>query len=156
MPDVVDPATRSRMMSGIGGKDTEPELRVRRRLHAAGLRYRLHAKGMPGRPDIVLPGIKTVVFVHGCFWHQHAGCRLAAKPSSNVEFWRRKLALNVERDLRVENDLKSLGWTVKVVWECAGDETVDALSIELAKSRALGRSEARCRRPTHLKLPRST
>lgn len=116
--DIVSKAKRSSMMSGIRGKDTDPELRVRSHLHRAGLRFRLHAKGLPGRPDIVLPRWRTVVFVHGCFWHRHPGCRYAYTPSSNRPFWRSKFAANVERDRRKVRQLRKAGWTVLTVWEC--------------------------------------
>lgn len=118
MVDVVDKATRSRMMSGIKGKNTKPELMVRRYLHGRGLRYRLHGANLPGRPDIVLPRYRVVVFVHGCFWHQHSGCRYATMPSSRTNFWQNKLAQNVARDLYQINALIDLGWRVLVVWEC--------------------------------------
>jgi len=117
--DVVDAATRSRMMSGIGGKNTKPELLVRKALFAAGFRFRLHRKDLPGRPDIVLPGRRVVVFVHGCFWHAHQGCRYAKSPATRREFWEAKLASNVERDRRATKALLSAGWRVLVVWECA-------------------------------------
>lgn len=119
--DVVDPATRSRMMSGIRGKDTKPELVVRSNLHRAGLRFRLHAK-LPGKPDLVLPKYRTVVFVHGCFWHRHKGCRYATTPTSNTVFWQEKFAANVRRDAKVKKQLEKLGWRVFVVWSCAMSE----------------------------------
>lgn len=106
-------------MSGIRGKDTQPELEVRRFLHRLGFRYRLHDKRLPGRPDVVLPKYRTVVFVHGCFWHQHPGCKLAAKPDTNAEFWRNKLQGNVKRDERTEQRLERMGWRSVTVWECA-------------------------------------
>ena len=118
MADIVDPKTRSRMMSGIRGKNTKPELTVRRFLHSQGFRYRLHRKRLPGRPDIVLPKYGTVVLVHGCFWHQHAGCRYAYMPKSNRGFWEAKLGSNVERDKQTVVQLRRLGWRVKVLWEC--------------------------------------
>lgn len=118
MADVVDVATRSRMMSGIRGKDTKPEMVVRRYLHQSGFRYRLHVRDLPGRPDIVLPKFNAVVDVRGCFWHQHAGCRYAATPKSNRSFWQDKLASNVRRDRTSEEALSALGWRVFVVWEC--------------------------------------
>src|SRR5690349_6902310 len=96
--DVVGPAARSRMMAGIRGKDTKPEMLVRRCLTAAGARYRLHRRDLPGAPDIALPGAKVAIFVHGCFWHVHCGCRFAATPATRPEFWRAKLQGNVERD----------------------------------------------------------
>lgn len=119
MADVVDPATRSRMMSGIGGRNTKPEIVVRKALFAAGFRFRLHRKDLPGRPDVVLPGRRVAVFVHGCFWHAHQGCRYAKTPASRRDFWEAKLAANVERDGRAIVDLLSAGWRVLVVWECA-------------------------------------
>jgi DNA mismatch endonuclease (patch repair protein) len=122
MPDVVDAATRSRMMRGIRGRDTRPELVVRRYLHRAGFRYRLHAKSLPGTPDIVLPRHRAVVFVHGCFWHRHPGCRYAYRPKSREAFWRAKLDGNAERDALVTDALRSGGWRVFVVWECEVNE----------------------------------
>lgn len=118
MADVVDSATRSRMMAGIQGKNTKPELLVRKYLHGHGLRYRLHAKELPGKPDLVLPKFKAVVFVHGCFWHQHAGCKYATTPSSRKVFWANKLSENVARDAYQIAALSGLGWRVFVVWEC--------------------------------------
>lgn len=118
MVDVVDSATRSRMMSGIKGKNTKPELLVRKYLHSRGLRFRLHAKELPGKPDLVFPKYKAVVFVHGCFWHQHAGCKYATTPSSRVSFWTNKLSENVVRDSYQIAALEGLGWRVFVVWEC--------------------------------------
>lgn len=119
MTDVVDAATRSRMMSGIGAKNTKPELLVTKALFVAGFRFRLHRKDLPGRPDVALPGRKVVVFVHGCFWHAHQGCRYAKIPATRREFWKVKLAANVERDKRARDALLSKGWRVLVVWECA-------------------------------------
>lgn len=127
MPDIVSPEVRSRMMSGIRGKDTEPELRVRRFLHSRGFRYRLHDRRLPGRPDIVLPRYRTVVFVHGCFWHQHPGCRLAARPATRGEFWAQKLNGNTIRDCRQQDALKEAGWQVEVVWECESRNRLEQL-----------------------------
>lgn len=118
MPDVVDPQTRSRMMAGIRGKDTKPEMTVRRYLHARGFRYRLHDKRLPGRPDLVFPRYRTVLFVHGCFWHQHPGCRYATTPATNAEFWQHKLSANLHRDTRQAEALVVSGWRVLTVWEC--------------------------------------
>jgi DNA mismatch endonuclease, patch repair protein len=117
MADVVDAATRSRMMSGIRGKDTKPEMIVRRALHKAGFRYRLHDKKLPGTPDIVLPKHKMVIFVHGCFWHGHM-CKEFRWPKTREEFWREKIERNVMRDTLNEAAIASLGWKVIVVWEC--------------------------------------
>lgn len=117
MADIVDKATRSRMMSGIRGKDTQPEMIVRRALHKAGYRFRLHRKDLPGKPDIVLPKYKTAIFVHGCFWHGH-DCKHFKWPKTRPEFWREKIGKNVERDRMAIAELEKLGWNVKVVWEC--------------------------------------
>jgi len=118
MVDIVDKATRSRMMSGIRGKNTSPELTVRRFLHAKGLRYRLHVKNLQGKPDLVFPKYRVVVFVHGCFWHRHSGCRYATTPASNQSFWQQKFDDNVRRDKEVISKLKKAGWRVLIVWEC--------------------------------------
>ena len=118
MADRISPSRRSWNMSRIQSGDTQPELAVRRRLHAAGFRFRLHAKELPGRPDIVLPRYRTVIFVHGCFWHRHSGCPYAAQPKTRREFWEQKFAANVERDRRAQRELVALGWRVEVVWEC--------------------------------------
>lgn len=119
-------------MSGIRGADTKPELVVRRYLHRAGLRYRLHDRCLPGRPDLVFPKYKAVVEVRGCFWHQHPGCRFAYMPQSNHKFWATKLAGNVARDRRNEAALRSLGWRVVVVWECE-TSTPSVLTRALAR-----------------------
>lgn len=121
MADVVDKETRSRMMSGIRGKDTKPELMVRSFLHKTGLRFRLHGK-LPGKPDLVFQKHRTVVFVHGCFWHRHNGCRFTTTPSTNAEMWREKFNKNVQRDLAVTRKLRRDGWHVYKVWACSIDE----------------------------------
>ena len=118
MTDIVDAPTRSRMMSGIRGKNTKPELAVRRALHAAGFRFRLHRCDLPGAPDIVMAGRRITIFVHGCFWHRHKGCRLVKAPATNTEFWRAKLDSNVERDRKAISALHAMGWRVLIVWEC--------------------------------------
>ena len=117
MADVVDPATRSRMMSGIRGKNTKPELLIRKALHARGFRYRLHCD-LPGKPDICLPKHRAVIFVHGCFWHGH-GCHLFKWPKTRPEFWREKIVRNTEVDRAAESRLSDDGWRVAVIWECA-------------------------------------
>jgi DNA mismatch endonuclease (patch repair protein) len=128
MVDIVSPEVRSRMMSGIKGKNTMPEIVVRKATHRMGLRFRIHCKDLPGKPDLVFPKHKTVVFVHGCFWHRH-DCRLAAVPKTRPEFWAAKFKANIERDLRNRHHLESLGWRVIEIWEC---ETRDAQTL-LAK-----------------------
>lgn len=119
MVDVVSPADRSRMMAGIQGKNTKPELIVRRILFASGYRFRLHRRDLPGAPDIVMPGRKVAVFVHGCFWHRHQGCRFVKMPATRPEFWKAKLEANVARDHLAVAKLRALGWRVLCVWECA-------------------------------------
>lgn len=109
---------RSRCMAAIKGKDTKPELIVRKYLFSRGLRFRLYVKSLPGKPDIVLPKYKTVIFVNGCFWHGHEGCRYYRLPKTNVEFWQEKISRNIERDLRTEAEFAALGWRVIRVWEC--------------------------------------
>jgi DNA mismatch endonuclease (patch repair protein) len=118
LTDIVDAKTRSRMMAGIGSKDTKPELALRRALHARGFRYHLHDKRLPGRPDIVLPKYRSVIFVHGCFWHRHADCRYSATPKTRPEFWAEKFRGNVERHARNKRALEESGWCVIIVWEC--------------------------------------
>ncbi len=118
MADVVDKATRSRMMSGIRAKDTKPELAVRSVLHRAGFRYQLHRRDLPGKPDLVFPKYRMLIFVNGCFWHRHQNCHLAATPKTNAKFWAEKLSLNVKRDKRVIAALHRLGWHVLNIWEC--------------------------------------
>jgi DNA mismatch endonuclease (patch repair protein) len=118
MVDIVDKKTRSRMMSGIRGTNTSPELVVRKFLFAAGFRFRLHAKNVPGRPDIVLPKLRSVVLVHGCFWHRHSGCKFAYTPRSNIRFWKDKFAANVARDRTVRRLLKRASWDAHTIWEC--------------------------------------
>ena len=118
MVDFLSPSERSERMSRIRSSNTSPELALRRALHALGFRFRLHRKDLPGRPDIVLPRYSTVVFVHGCFWHRHAGCKVASTPKSNTEFWVEKFNRNVARDNRSSESLKAQGWKVIVTWEC--------------------------------------
>ncbi len=116
--DIVDAQTRSRMMSGIKGRDTVPEVVVRRVAHRMGFRFRLYRKDLPGRPDLVFPRYRAVVFVHGCFWHRHQGCRYAYTPRTRVRFWMGKFSDNVARDRRTEQALVTLGWRILVIWEC--------------------------------------
>ncbi len=140
MADTVDKATRSRMMAGIRGKDTKPEKAIRSALHSAGFRYRIHVAGLPGKPDIVFPKYKAVIFVHGCFWHHHPDCWWSTTPSSNAAFWAGKFALNAARDNRNVVALKSMGWRVAIVWECTlrvqtQAETVAAIEQWLSRNR---------------------
>lgn len=118
MTDVVDAATRSRMMAGIRGKNTKPEIAVRRGLHRLGLRFRLDGSALPGQPDLILAKHRTVVFVHGCFWHAHA-CSAFHLPKDNSAFWLEKLQRNVARDHERVRELRALDWRVLVIWECA-------------------------------------
>jgi DNA mismatch endonuclease, patch repair protein len=118
MADVVAPEVRSRMMSGIRGKDTYPEMLVRRFLHRSGMRYRLHDRKLPGGPDLVFPSHRSVVFIHGCYWHRHQGCRYATMPTSNVRFWQTKFSDNVRRDREAVDRLLERGWRVHIIWEC--------------------------------------
>lgn len=122
MSDVMSPAARSALMARISGKNTGPELKVRRITHALGFRYRLHGSKLPGKPDLVFAGRRKVIFVHGCFWHRHPGCPMAATPKTRPEFWMEKLNKNVERDKRVVEELDEAGWKSLVIWEC---ETAD-------------------------------
>lgn len=118
MADVHDKATRSYNMSRIKGKDTKPEMLVRKFLHAQGYRYRLHVKYLPGKPDIVLPKYKTVIFVHGCFWHGHEGCRYYVVPKTKTEWWLNKINGNIANDHKAEKALIDLGWNIITLWEC--------------------------------------
>lgn len=122
MADIVDRTTRSRMMSRIRGRDTKPELVLRSALHRRGFRYRVHVRDLPGCPDLVLRKYRAVIFVHGCFWHRHQGCKFATTPSSNTEFWSKKLGDTVERDERNCAKLSDSGWRVAIVWECETDD----------------------------------
>lgn len=116
--DVVSSEKRSAMMSNIRSRDTRPELAVRRAAHRLGLRFRLHRRDLSGSPDLVFPGRRTALFVHGCYWHRHSDCRFAYTPKSNVEFWQNKFQTNVTRDARVRNELEDKGWKVIIIWEC--------------------------------------
>ena len=117
--DIVDKKTRSRIMSGIRGQDTKPELLIRKSLHGLGLRFRTHVRELPGKPDLVFPKYRAVILVHGCFWHRHANCPLSTTPSSNAEFWQRKFQGTIDRDARNLKDLLESDWRVGTVWQCA-------------------------------------
>ncbi len=109
---------RSRNMSAIKSKNTKPEIAVRKLLHSMGYRFRLHRKDLPGSPDIVLPKYKTVIFVHGCFWHRHENCKYASNPKTRKEFWENKFKGNVKRDLEIQKNIKNIEWRSLVIWEC--------------------------------------
>ncbi len=127
MTDILDTKRRSEMMARIPGCDTAPELAVRWVAHRMGQRFRLHRRDLPGRSDLVFPKHRLVVFVHGCFWHSHEGCRKPSTPKSRAVFWIEQLAANVDRDVRQEAALKALGWRVRVIWQC---ETKDEAAVE--------------------------
>lgn len=137
MPDKLTPSQRHHCMSRIRGKNTKPEILVRKGLHARGFRFRLHNKKLPGSQDIVLPKYGVAIMVNGCFWHGHKGCRYATKPKSNIEFWETKIARNLHRDEVTTAHLEALGWTVITVWECELrnsfqlDERLNALVEEI-------------------------
>jgi DNA mismatch endonuclease (patch repair protein) len=116
--DILTPEARSRLMSKISSKNTKPELIVRSLLYSLGFRFRLHRKDLPGNPDIVLPKYKTVIFVHGCFWHMHSGCKISHLPKSNELYWKKKLERNVARWKEAIDRLESIGWRCLIVWEC--------------------------------------
>ena len=109
---------RSRNMSAIKSKNTKPEIAVRKLLHSLGYRFRLHRKDLPGSPDIVLPKYKTVIFVHGCFWHRHENCKYASTPKTRKEFWESKFKTNLKRDKEIQEKIKNIGWHSVVIWEC--------------------------------------
>lgn len=136
MVDKVSKETRSYIMSRIKGKDTKPEILVRSYLFSRGLRFRKNDKRYPGSPDIVLPKYNTIVFVHGCFWHLHEGCKYASIPKSNVDYWKKKLYRNKERDESNLKELENMGWNVIIVWECElkknkREETLEELFVQI-------------------------
>jgi DNA mismatch endonuclease (patch repair protein) len=128
--DTIPAEKRSKIMSNIRSKDTQPELKVRKLLYSLGFRYRLHGKNLPGKPDIVFKGKKKVIFVHGCFWHQHADCVHGGIPKSRQEYWEPKLLKNIERDKKNQTKLKEIGWDFLIVWECQLDD-MELLSKQL-------------------------
>lgn len=140
MTDRITPENRSRNMAAIRGKDTGPEITVRRFLHAQGYRFRLHRKDLPGKPDIVLPKYRTAIFVHGCFWHLH-GCKKTVIPKTRTEWWLAKLEGNRTRDEKNRQRLEQLGWQVITVWECEiNSKRLDMLTTEIAGRTALSRA----------------
>jgi DNA mismatch endonuclease (patch repair protein) len=141
--DIVAPEQRSSLMSRIRGKDTGPEIKVRRLAHALGFRFRLHRRDLPGSPDLVFPSHRKVIFVHGCYWHRHEGCRYAYSPKSNTRFWQSKFEANVARDRRAASALEELGWNVLVIWECEtrNADTLRVRLIEFLKIKKKGADE---------------
>ena len=137
MTDRIRPSLRSGIMSRIRGKNTEPEMRVRRLVHRMGFRYRLHCGDLPGAPDLVFFSRRKIIFVHGCFWHQH-DCSRGTRPSSNEEFWNRKLDSNVRRDKKNISTLKSDGWAVLIIWECE-TKNLDHLAVRIEKFLNVGK-----------------
>ena len=128
MADHISRARRSENMRAIGSKNTYPEMKVRSVAHSLGLRFRLHRKDLPGSPDLFFPKRKTVLFVHGCFWHRHEGCPRATTPKTNTDYWNGKFARNVERDAANRRKLEEAGWKVLIIWECEtkNDEFIEA------------------------------
>lgn len=135
MADRVSGAKRSAMMASVRSKNTKPELMVRRAVHAAGFRFRLHRRDLPGTPDLVLSSLCTVVFVHGCFWHGH-GCRKSARPATNQAFWNAKLERNLARDQANMESLQRSGWLVSIVWECSLTSDLNELISHLINARS--------------------
>lgn len=131
--DVVSKEVRSRMMAGIRGANTRPEIQVRKYLHSQGLRFRLHGSRLPARPDIVLPRWSVAVLVHGCFWHGHDSCRYFRLPTTRQEFWREKIRANIYRDRKNVDELMRLGWRVAIIWECALREDAQSSLAHLDK-----------------------
>lgn len=151
MTDVVSPEVRSRMMAGIRSRNTRPEIAVRKWLHAEGYRFRLHRKDLPGTPDIVLPGYRVAIFVHGCFWHRHENCRYATMPATRTAWWMEKFQKNVERDALVLKQLECLGWNVLVIWEC---EIREGTYKDMFRDFISGKARQACAPGGHLKEPR--
>ena len=166
MPDILTPSQRHKCMSSIRGKNTKPEILVRKGLHARGFRFRLHNKKVPGSPDIVLSKYGVAIMVNGCFWHGHKGCRYATKPKSNMEFWDAKIARNRHRDEVTEAHLVALGWHVITVWECelrgvdAATARIDSLADEIIQAgslrQKLDEQTKNCRQEAKIKLKELT
>ena len=151
MSDILTPTQRHSCMSKIRGKDTKPEIRVRKGLHRRGFRFRLQDRRLPGRPDITLPKYGVAIMVNGCFWHGHKGCRYATKPRTNPEFWETKIERNRHRDEVTTAHLEALGWTVITVWECelrgkaASEARIEALAEEIRKAGEMKLQQKRTR-----------
>lgn len=118
MTDVFNKEKRSRIMSRVKGRDTKPEIMVRSLVHRMGFRFRIHRSDLPGKPDMVLPRHGKIIFVHGCFWHGHKGCPRSKRPTTNMDFWNKKLDVNIKRDKVFQGKLRSGGWKVMVIWQC--------------------------------------
>lgn len=129
--DCFTPEKRSEVMSRVRSENTSPEIKVRRTLHRMGYRFRLHRRDLPGSPDVVLPKHRIALFVHGCFWHRHPGCRRATVPKKNSEFWVAKLERNTQRDEQAQRELRELGWNVVVIWECEVPRRTELLEARL-------------------------
>ena len=159
MSDTLSQTQRSYNMSRIRGKDTKPEILVRKGLHARGFRFRLQDRRLPGRPDVVLPKSGVAIMVNGCFWHGHKGCRYATRPKTNEEFWEAKIARNRHRDEVTEAHLEALGWTVITIWECelrggAAQARLEALADEIRRAGELRREREACKRQSRLEARR--
>lgn len=156
MSDSMTPQQRRRCMSRIRGKDTGPEMLVRKGLHARGFRFRLQDRRLPGRPDVVLPRYRVAIMVNGCFWHGHQSCRYATRPKTNMEFWEAKIERNRHRDEVTQAHLEALGWTVITVWECelrgaeAGRARLDALAEEIRRAGETGTERTENKRRSRL------
>lgn len=135
MPDTFDSATRSWIMAQVTSRNTVPEIYVRRAIHRSGYRFSLHSRNLPGAPDVILPKYKMVIFIHGCFWHWH-GCKRSRMPSSNKDYWTKKIAKNVQRDKECQAKLSSLGWECRIIWECELAKSTIHLISELDSERA--------------------
>jgi DNA mismatch endonuclease, patch repair protein len=135
MVDILSTEQRSALMGRIRGINTKPEVMLRKALHKLGLRFRLHYSLLPGKPDIVLPKYRTVIFVHGCFWHRHEKCKRAFTPTSNISFWKEKFQKTVARDVKVIMEIQSKGWRVFVIWECELDsaEKAEEVAVRIRK-----------------------
>lgn len=159
MADKLSSSQRKYCMSRIRGKDTKPEILVRKGLHARGFRFRLQERRLPGRPDVVLPKYGVAIMVNGCFWHGHKGCRYATRPKTNEEFWEAKIARNRHRDEVTEAHLEALGWTVITIWECelrggAAQARLEALADEIRRAGELRREREACKRQSRLEARR--
>lgn len=159
MADKLSSSQRKYCMSRIRGKDTKPEILVRKGLHARGFRFRLQDRRLPGRPDVVLPKYGVAIMVNGCFWHGHKGCRYATIPKTNEEFWEAKIARNRHRDEVTEAHLEALGWTVITIWECelrggAAQARLEALADEIRRAGELRRKREACKRQSRLEARR--